>query len=208
MTSLFQRTVNLLQDFMDQESRDTWLTQAFFSGRREIYNAIDKSGAPRDFTTRCIRELDKAGCFDGRHTVSLLIEELKRGVGSDRQRQFDELIREWDAQCFEQSEEASSSIRKSPSSARVADEKQEKDGFDVFLCHNSEDKPEVKKIGKQLIQQGLHPWLDEWELRPGLLWQRALEEQIENIKTAAVFVGPSGMGHGSRWSWRPFCANL
>ncbi len=35
--------------------------------------------------------------------------------------------------------------------------------FDVFLCHNSQDKPEVKKIAWQLQQQGLKPWLDEWE---------------------------------------------
>jgi hypothetical protein len=36
--------------------------------------------------------------------------------------------------------------------------------------------------------------LDEWELRPGLPWQRSLEAQIENIKAAAVFVGANGIG--------------
>ena len=66
--------------------------------------------------------------------------------------------------------------------------------FDVFLCHNSIDKPAVKKIAEQLKEQGLLPWLDVWELRPGLPWQRALEEQIEHIKTAAVFVGKEGIG--------------
>jgi WD40 repeat protein len=66
--------------------------------------------------------------------------------------------------------------------------------FDVFLCHNGIDKPAVKKIGEQLKEQGLLPWLDVWELRPGLPWQRALEEQIEHIKTVAVFVGKDGMG--------------
>ena len=66
--------------------------------------------------------------------------------------------------------------------------------FDVFLCHNGIDKPAVKKIGEQLKEQSLLPWLDVWELRPGLPWQRALEEQIEHIKTVAVFVGKDGMG--------------
>ena len=66
--------------------------------------------------------------------------------------------------------------------------------FDVFLCHNGIDKPAVKQIGEQLKEQGLLPWLDVWELRPGLPWQRALEEQIEHIKAAAVFVGKDGMG--------------
>ena len=66
--------------------------------------------------------------------------------------------------------------------------------FDVFLCHNSEDKPFVKKIGKQLKKEGLHPWLDEWNLRPGLPWQDELGKQIQNIRSAAVFVGKNGMG--------------
>jgi hypothetical protein len=37
--------------------------------------------------------------------------------------------------------------------------------FDVFLCHNSEDKPAVIEIAQQLQQNGLKPWLDVWELR-------------------------------------------
>ncbi len=31
--------------------------------------------------------------------------------------------------------------------------------FDVFLCHNSKDKPEVIKIHEELEQQGLEPFL-------------------------------------------------
>lgn len=66
--------------------------------------------------------------------------------------------------------------------------------FDVFLCHNSEDKLEVKEIGEKLKELGLLPWLDEWELRPGLPWQESLEKEIERIKSAAVFVGKNGIG--------------
>lgn len=66
--------------------------------------------------------------------------------------------------------------------------------YDVFLCHNSDDKQAVKQIGEQLKKQGILPWLDEWELRPGLPWQRSLEQQIEKIKSAAVFVGKDGIG--------------
>ena len=68
------------------------------------------------------------------------------------------------------------------------------EGFDVFLCHNSDDKAAVKRIGEALKGRGLKVWLDEWELRPGMPWQRALEKQIESIKSAAVFVGDSGIG--------------
>ena len=66
--------------------------------------------------------------------------------------------------------------------------------FDVFLCHNSQDKPAVKKIAEELLARGLNPWFDEWELRPGLPWQRTLEGQISTIRSAAVFVGDKGIG--------------
>jgi TIR domain len=66
--------------------------------------------------------------------------------------------------------------------------------FDVFLCHHGVDKTIIKQIGEQLKGQGILPWLDEWELRPGLPWQRLLEEQIKQIKSAAVFVGKNGIG--------------
>ena len=76
--------------------------------------------------------------------------------------------------------------------------------FDVFLCHNSQDKPEVIKIARQLKQQGLKPWLDVWELPPGKSWQELLEEQIEDVKSAAVFVGSSGLGPWQKREMRAF----
>lgn len=66
--------------------------------------------------------------------------------------------------------------------------------FDVFLCYNSKDRGDVREIARQLKVQGILPWLDEWELQPGLPWQRALEQQIGQIKSVAVFVGESGLG--------------
>ena len=70
--------------------------------------------------------------------------------------------------------------------------------FDVFLCHNSQDKPEVIKIAQELQKRELKPWLDEWHLQPGLPWQRELERQITNIRAAAVFIGKSGFGPWQR----------
>ncbi|MGH8727331.1 MAG: TIR domain-containing protein [Burkholderiales bacterium] len=66
--------------------------------------------------------------------------------------------------------------------------------FDVFLCHNWSDKAAVKKIAKSLKARGILPWLDEWELPPGQPWQPLLEQQIGEIKSAAVFVGKAGIG--------------
>ena len=72
--------------------------------------------------------------------------------------------------------------------------KQEIKDFDVFLCYNTVDRPSVIEIGERLKERGILPWLDEWELRPGLPWQRLLGQQIEQIKSAAVFVGKDGVG--------------
>jgi hypothetical protein len=41
------------------------------------------------------------------------------------------------------------------------------DGFDVFLSHNSRDKPAVERIAVKLQRAGLQPWLDRWHLTPG-----------------------------------------
>ncbi|MBD0265984.1 MAG: toll/interleukin-1 receptor domain-containing protein [Tolypothrix sp. Co-bin9] len=66
--------------------------------------------------------------------------------------------------------------------------------FDVFLCHNSEDKPEVEQIANKLKRQRIRPWLDAWELPPGQRWQPILEQHIEQVSSAAVFIGSNGLG--------------
>lgn len=66
--------------------------------------------------------------------------------------------------------------------------------FDVFLCHNSKDKPEVKEIRDRLKQFGLRPWLDEQELIAGGRWLKLLQEQIVQVDSAAIFFGSHGIG--------------
>ncbi len=76
--------------------------------------------------------------------------------------------------------------------------------FDVFLCHNSEDKPEIRRIADELLSRGLNPWLDEREIPPGKVWQAVLEAQIGTIKSAAIFVGQSGIGPWQNMEMRAF----
>ncbi len=66
--------------------------------------------------------------------------------------------------------------------------------FDVFLSHNSKDKPTVILLAKRLEAAGVKVWLDAWELRPGHPWQDALEEIIASTRSAAVLVGQDGIG--------------
>lgn len=73
-----------------------------------------------------------------------------------------------------------------------ADESEER--FDVFLCHNSNDKDSIRQLNTRLKGQGVRTWLDEEQLRPGLPWQDELEAQIQSINTIIVAVGESGTG--------------
>ncbi|MFY9825141.1 MAG: tetratricopeptide repeat protein [Thermoanaerobaculia bacterium] len=68
--------------------------------------------------------------------------------------------------------------------------------FDVFLSHNSKDKPIVRQIGEALRARGLEVWFDEWSLIPGRRWIPELEKAIQTTKSAAVLVGGDGFG---RW---------
>ena len=43
--------------------------------------------------------------------------------------------------------------------------------FDVFLCHNSEDKPAVREIFQKLADKNVKSWLDERGIRPGTSWR-------------------------------------
>ena len=38
----------------------------------------------------------------------------------------------------------------------------------IFLCHASEDKPQVREVYERLKAQGFEPWLDEVDILPGL----------------------------------------
>jgi hypothetical protein len=69
-------------------------------------------------------------------------------------------------------------------------------GFDLFLAHNSQDKPAVRSIAQQLENRGVSVWLDEKEIPPGQLFQDYIQKALPSAKTVAVFVGPTGLG---RW---------
>lgn len=61
-----------------------------------------------------------------------------------------------------------------------------------LLLTIEESEEAIKKTGNNLIKRGIQPCLDEWEIKPGQIWQDVIAEQIENIKSAAVFISPNG----------------
>ncbi|HEX8707963.1 MAG TPA: TIR domain-containing protein [Pyrinomonadaceae bacterium] len=69
-----------------------------------------------------------------------------------------------------------------------------REGFAVFLSHNSREKATVERIAEKLKRGGLEPWLDKWCLTSGGDWQRELVEGLRASSACAVFVGPHGIG--------------
>jgi WD40 repeat protein len=66
--------------------------------------------------------------------------------------------------------------------------------FDVFLSHNSTDKPLVEALAVRLRREGIESWLDKWHLVPGETWQDKLQRGLAECATCAAFVGPGGFG--------------
>jgi hypothetical protein len=69
-----------------------------------------------------------------------------------------------------------------------------KQGFHVFLSHNSKDKQVVCQLKTRLAAQKLAVWFDVDELQPGIPWQQLLESGIRSSRSVAVLVGKDGLG--------------
>jgi hypothetical protein len=68
--------------------------------------------------------------------------------------------------------------------------------FDVFLSHNSVDKPWVVDLKMALQGNALNVWLDKDEIRPGNLFGEALEKGIASSKSVALIVSVEAMRSG------------
>lgn len=68
--------------------------------------------------------------------------------------------------------------------------------FDVFLAHNSLDKPLVRIISAELKQFNISSWLDEEEILAGQYFQDSIQQAISKVGAAAVCIGRTGLG---RW---------
>jgi hypothetical protein len=80
--------------------------------------------------------------------------------------------------------------------------------FDVFLCHNSEDKDPIRELNERLKRQQIRTWLDEEQLRPGQPWQDELEKQIQSINSVVIAVGKSATGPWQNVEIRAFLSEF
>jgi hypothetical protein len=82
--------------------------------------------------------------------------------------------------------------------------------FDVFLAHNSQDKPQVRAIATKLKDRGLKYWIDEEQIPPGRWFQDVIQQAIPNVKSAAICIGTGGLGKWQAVELRSFisqCVN-
>jgi formylglycine-generating enzyme required for sulfatase activity len=58
----------------------------------------------------------------------------------------------------------------------------------IFLCHASEDKPQVRDVYQRLKALGFEPWLDEVDILPGQDWDYEIETALEQSDFVIVFL--------------------
>ncbi|WP_038164506.1 TIR domain-containing protein [Verrucomicrobium sp. BvORR106] len=66
--------------------------------------------------------------------------------------------------------------------------------YDVFLSHNSQDKPIVRALAEWLRRHGVKYWLDENNLEPGDILSDKLGKAMERSRSALICIGPHGEG--------------
>lgn len=62
--------------------------------------------------------------------------------------------------------------------------------YDVFLSHNSKDKPRVRKLAEDLRAAGLRGWFDEWVVKPGDDIYLAIERGLEAARVQVLCLSP------------------
>jgi purine-nucleoside phosphorylase len=63
----------------------------------------------------------------------------------------------------------------------------------VFLCHSSEDKPEIRRLHQRLLADGYQPWLDEVDIIGGSNWEIAIEEAVRESDVVVVSMTPASI---------------
>jgi hypothetical protein len=83
-------------------------------------------------------------------------------------------------------------------------EKVKRGAFDVFLAHNSKDKPLVLRLGQQLRNQGILPWIDVEQIPPGKWFQDVIQSAVRTVRVAAIVIGSDGIGRWQALELRTF----
>jgi hypothetical protein len=66
--------------------------------------------------------------------------------------------------------------------------------YDIFLCHNSKDKPTVSDLSNVLRSLGLRTWFDENDLLMAGSMSSQIATAIDECRVVCVVLGNSGLG--------------
>src|SRR4051812_1733168 len=69
--------------------------------------------------------------------------------------------------------------------------------YDVFLSHNSVDKPLVRRLAEKLKASGLRVWFDDWVIRPGDDIYLSIERGLEAARVQVLCLSQAALG--SEW---------
>lgn len=65
--------------------------------------------------------------------------------------------------------------------------------YDVFLSHNSKDKPRVRNLAERLEGAGLRVWFDEWNIQPGDIISLKVDEGLEQSRVLVLCLSPNAL---------------
>lgn len=68
--------------------------------------------------------------------------------------------------------------------------------FDVFLSHNAQDKPRVRRLAERLKQEGVRVWLDEWVIQAGDIIALKVDEGLEQSRVLLLCISPAALASG------------
>jgi WD40 repeat protein/RNase P subunit RPR2 len=68
--------------------------------------------------------------------------------------------------------------------------------FDVFLSHNSKDKPRVRRLAERLQASGIRVWLDEWIIQAGDIIALKVDEGLEQSRVLLLCISPEALASG------------
>ena len=68
--------------------------------------------------------------------------------------------------------------------------------FDVFLSHNSKDKPRVRRLAERLKQAGLLVWFDDWNIEAGDIISLKVDEGLEESRVLLLCISPDALDSG------------
>ena len=61
----------------------------------------------------------------------------------------------------------------------------------ISYAHEPKSRRAATELATRLRRDGVLIWMDQWELKPGQIWQPAIESALQQAKTVVAIVGSS-----------------